>query len=74
MGILHEFHINICAGAGEMAQQVRALVAFPEDQCLITSTYIGYLTTSSNSSSGGSDALFWPLWGPIHMIYIHTDT
>jgi hypothetical protein len=44
-------------GAGETVQQFRTLAAFVEKLDLVTSRYIG--VHICNSSSRGSDALFW---------------
>lgn len=44
-----------------MAQQLdKAYATLTEDQSLVPGTYIKQLTNASKSSSGGSDALFWP--------------
>ena len=48
--------------AGEMAQQLRAFTALAEDLSSIPSIQVRWLKTTCNSSSRGSDALFWPLW------------
>lgn len=41
---------------GNGAQQLRVLIALPEDPGLVTSTHIGWLTTSVTP---GSHILFW---------------
>jgi hypothetical protein len=46
--------------AGEMAQQLRALAAFPENQSLIPSTHMAAHNVSKFSAME-SNALFWPL-------------
>lgn len=48
------------SGTGEVAWLLRTLDAMTEDQSWNPSTYVGWLTTTCNFSSGGSDALFWP--------------
>jgi hypothetical protein len=45
-------------GAGEMAQWLRTLSAFPGDPSSVSSTYTRRLITPSNSSFRGSDTLF----------------
>ena len=47
------------SGTGEAALQLRVLHTLPEDPRLVPSTYARRLTTTCNSSSGGSDILFW---------------
>jgi len=50
---------------GEMAQQLRALTALPEDLGLIPSTNMPvHNCHNCNSSSRGSATLFWLLWAP----------
>lgn len=49
------------SGTGEMAQQVQALAALPEDHIQLLAP-AWWLAPLWNSSSGGSSALFWPLW------------
>ena len=47
--------------AGELAQQLKAWTALPEDTGSILSTQ---LTTVCYYSFRGSNALFWYLWAP----------
>ena len=49
-------------GAGEIAKCFRACVALAEDLDSIPSTHIRWLTTTCNSSSRESGALFRALW------------
>jgi hypothetical protein len=42
-----------------MGQWLRALAALTEEQSIVP---IWRLTTTFNSSSRGSNSLFWPLW------------
>jgi hypothetical protein len=57
------------SGAGDMAQQLRALVTLPEDLVLISSMHV--VAYICNSSSRGLIPL-WPLWTPnIHMVHRH---
>lgn len=49
-------------GAGELAQQLRALAAVPpEDNSSVPSPHAGWLTITCNSGCGGSHPLSWPL-------------
>ena len=59
MGLMTPW-INLGLGTGEMAQYLRALTTFEEDQCLVPSTHSGQLITTFYSSSRGSNTLFWP--------------
>lgn len=62
-------------GAGEMAQQFRALDALAEDLSSDPNTYVRWLTNTDNSSLKGSSPLFWPFWVPAHTyVYILTQT
>lgn len=36
---------------------------------LVPSTHIKWLTTKQNSSSRGSDVLFWPAWTSARTLY-----
>ena len=45
--------------AEEIAQWLGALAALAEDLSSIPSTHIGQFTTTWNSGTRGSDALFW---------------
>ena len=63
--------------AEEMAQQLRALAALPEDWSSVPSTHV--VDKVCNSSSKGSSALFWPsqAWhacGPRHICRQNTYT
>ena len=49
---------EMCIEVGETAQWLRALAALAEDLRSILSTHVAQ---NRNSSSRGSDALFWPL-------------
>jgi len=44
------------------AQGLRALAVLPEHPSSVPSIHSGQLTTACNSSSRGSNALFWPPW------------
>ena len=66
-------HENKTQGvAGEMAQWLGALAALIEDPGYFP-TPTRQPTAFSNSSSRGSDALFWPLWVP-GMLMVHRQT
>lgn len=54
-------------GDEDVGQQLRALVALPEDQSSVRRTH-GWLTTIYNFSSRGSDFLIWPLHMPITQV------
>lgn len=55
--------------AREMAQQAKVLAVLAQDPGSILKTYnVAY--NSCNSSSKGSDTIFWALWAFIHMPYI----
>lgn len=43
------------------------LNAFPKIPSLVPSTNTEWFTTTCNSSSQGSDTIFWPLWAPLQM-------
>jgi hypothetical protein len=45
-----------------MAQWLRVLAVHAEGPNSVPSIHTGQLTTAYNSSSRGSNALFWPLW------------
>lgn len=48
-----------------MAQQL-GVKRILSGQNFVPSTYIRRLTAARNSGSKGSNALFEPLWGPVH--------
>lgn len=56
----------------EITPWLRAATALVEDQDSVSSTHTGWLTTAWNSSSEGSDALFWAMW-VLHTV-VHTQT
>lgn len=53
--------------AGHVAQQPRVLTALARNLSSMVSTHTGQLTTHRSSSSGTSNALFWPS-GVLHYI------
>lgn len=59
------------AQAGQVARWLIALVALVGDPGSTSSIHTR-LTTISNSSTKGSDALFWYFWVPTtHVVHIH---
>lgn len=50
--------------AREMAQQLRVPAALTEDPSSVLNAHVKWLRITSNSSSKGSNALFWPLLTP----------
>ena len=57
----------------EMAQQLGLIAALAEDLSSLPSAHARWLTASSNSSSKGSSALFWPPSVPaLVCVYPHT--
>lgn len=61
-------------GAGEVAQQLKALTVLPVDLSLFLSTHTGRFTTAFNVSSRGFNVLLYPLWGPLFIQQILTKT
>lgn len=55
--------------AGKMTKPLRALAPVPEDPALNVRQY----TIAPNSSSKGSNTLFWPPQTPIHTWHTHID-
>lgn len=49
-------------GLEGLERWLRVLAAFVKDPSTVASTDVMRLTTTDNSSFGGSDALFWPPW------------
>lgn len=62
-------------GTGGMVRWLRILAALPEDLSLDSSTHAGQpRTIAYNSSSGGSDTLFWiPQAPPSHTWHTQTQ-
>ena len=58
--------------AGEMTKWLRPLAALEGDLGSVPSTHSRRLTTTYNSSSWGSSALFWPLGTSTQVVCIHT--
>lgn len=60
--------------AGEVAQWLRAAAALAEDPGVSEITW--WLLASSNSSSGGPDALFWSLWAlqSLHLTFTQANS
>ena len=56
--------VNKGEGMGEMAQRLGKETALTEGMSLSPSTYTGKPSTTWDSGSKGSDALFWPQWAP----------
>jgi hypothetical protein len=50
----------IAEGAREMAQRLRALAAFPEEEDSVPNTHIRRITTTCTSNSKECNALFCP--------------
>ena len=61
-------------GAVEMASWSRVHAAVAEDLVLAPCKHTGRLTTTSNLSSRGTDALFWPLKHTHTHTQTHTHT
>lgn len=60
LGVLQDlkvFYFESQSWAGDAAQQFRALTALAVDLVLVPSIHATWLTTTCNSSSGGSDVL-----------------
>ena len=55
-------------------QWLRSLTALPEGLSSLPITHTRQLTTACNSSSRGSDALFWPPRAPEHLWHLLTQT
>ena len=57
-------------------QQVRTLTDLPEDPSSDFYNQVRLVLVPGNSSSRGSNGLFWPPWVPTHMLHtdIHTCT
>ena len=63
---------NVTVGPEGMAQTLREMAALEEDQGLSTAS-TWRLTTTCNSSSSGSNALFWPVLS-LYVCGAHTYT
>lgn len=54
-----------------MTRQSRTWIALAEDQSLVSSTYVRWVTAACNARSRGLDALFWPFLAPAE---VHNPT
>lgn len=54
-----------------MTRQSRTWIALAEDQSLVPSTYVRWVTAACNTRSRGLDALFWPFLAPAE---VHNPT
>lgn len=52
-----KFTISSECGTGKVAQQLRAILATPEDQSLVSNNHVRWLTTTCNTDPG-NPALF----------------
>lgn len=59
--------------ARKTVQWLRVHATLAEDLSFIPSTFRGWLLTFCNSTSVGSDAIFWPLKAPA-LKYRYTET
>ena len=64
------FYVQVILGAGEMIQWLRVLAILTEATSLVANTQIREFT--SNSSSRGYGALFWPLQVSANMQHMFT--
>lgn len=53
-------------------QLLRRLATLTKDLNSDPSTHVGWLTSTRNSGSSRSDALFWPLQTPSHKQHVRT--